>query len=34
VLKVGHGVVEEIGIGDKALNQGRKAQRAFLTSFS
>ena len=34
VLKVRHGVVEEIGIGVKALNTGRKAQRAFLTSFS
>jgi hypothetical protein len=34
VLKVRAGVVEEIGIGVKALNAGRKAQRAFLTSFS
>ena len=34
VLKVRHGIVEEIGIGDKQLTQGRKAQRYFLTSFS
>jgi predicted outer membrane repeat protein len=33
VLKVRHGVVEEIGIGDKRLTQTRKAARAFLTSF-
>ncbi len=34
VLKVRHGIVEEIGIGDKRLTRTRKAQRAFLTSFS
>jgi hypothetical protein len=34
VLKVRHGIVEEIGIGDKALNQDRKAQSNFLKSFS
>jgi hypothetical protein len=33
VMKVRHGVIEEIGIGDKQLTRGRKAQRAFLTSF-
>jgi Putative Ig domain len=33
VLKVRGNVVEEIGIGVKALTGGRKAQRAFLTSF-
>jgi hypothetical protein len=33
VLKVRHGVIEEIGIGVKQLTQGRKAQRTFLTSF-
>jgi Putative Ig domain len=33
VLKVRANLVEEIGIGAKALTQGRKAQRAFLTSF-
>jgi hypothetical protein len=34
ILKVRGGVVEELGIGDKVLLQGRKAQRAFLNSFS
>jgi hypothetical protein len=34
VLKVRQGVVEEIGIGDKALTTGHKAQRNFLNSFS
>jgi hypothetical protein len=34
VLKVRRGLVEEIGIGDKALTSSRKAQRTFLTSFS
>ena len=33
VLKVRHGIVEEIGIGDKALLHGRKAELAFLRSF-
>jgi hypothetical protein len=33
VLKVRHGIVQEIGIGEKVLTQGRKAQRTFLTSF-
>ncbi len=34
VFKVRKGIIEEIGIGDKQLTQGRKAQRTFLTSFS
>jgi streptogramin lyase len=34
VLKVRQGIVEEIGIGDKALTTGHKAQVAFLNSFS
>ncbi len=34
ILKVRGGIVEELGIGDKALLQGRTAQRAFLNSFS
>ena len=34
ILKVRGGVVEELGIGDKVLLKGRKAQRAFLSSFS
>jgi hypothetical protein len=34
VFKVRHGIIEEIGIGDKALTRGHKAQVAFLTSFS
>jgi hypothetical protein len=34
VLKVRHGIVEEIGIGDKQLTKGRKAQRTFMSSFS
>jgi hypothetical protein len=33
VLKVRHGIVQEIGIGDKLLTEGRSAQRTFLTSF-
>jgi isoquinoline 1-oxidoreductase alpha subunit len=33
VLKTRHGVVEEIGIGDKSLTKGHKAQHAFLNSF-
>jgi len=34
VLKVRHGGVEEIGIGEKSLLQGHKAHVAFLNSFS
>jgi FG-GAP repeat len=34
VLKVRQGIVEEIGIGDKALTKGHKAQVNFLNSFS
>jgi hypothetical protein len=34
VLKVRQGLVEEIGIGDKALTTGHKAQVNFLNSFS
>jgi hypothetical protein len=34
ILKVRHGIVEELGIGDKVLLRGRKAQQAFLHSFS
>jgi hypothetical protein len=34
VLKVRRGIVEEIGIGDKALTTGHKAQVNFLNSFS
>jgi hypothetical protein len=34
VLKVRHGMVEEIGIGDRALTpRSRRADREFLTSF-
>jgi hypothetical protein len=33
VLKVRHGVVEEIGIGTRSLTRGRRAQVAFMTSF-
>ena len=33
ILKARHGIVEEIGIADKQLTQGRAAQRIFLTSF-
>ena len=33
VLKVRRGIVEEIGIGDKQLTVGRKAQLSFLKSF-
>jgi hypothetical protein len=33
VLKVRHGIVEEIGIADKQLTKGRKAQRTFMKSF-
>jgi hypothetical protein len=34
VLKARQHTVEEIGIADKQLTQGRKQQRAFLTSFA
>jgi hypothetical protein len=34
ILKVRHDIVQEIGIADKELTQGRSAQRTFLTSFS
>jgi hypothetical protein len=34
VLKVRAGLIEEIGIGDKALTQGHKAQLDFLESFT
>jgi hypothetical protein len=34
VLKVRHGIVEEIGIANKALTKGRRAQHLFLRSFS
>jgi len=34
VLKVRHGIVQEIGIADAKLMHGRKAQRAFIKSFS
>jgi hypothetical protein len=33
VLKVRHGVIEEIGIADKRLTTGRERQRRFLASF-
>jgi len=33
VLKVRHGIVQEIGIADSALNGSRSAQRIFITSF-
>jgi hypothetical protein len=34
VLKVRHGIVEEVGIGNKQITQGHKAQLIFLKSFS
>ena len=34
VLKVRHGIVEEIGIGDKQITQSRQADLIFLKSFS
>jgi hypothetical protein len=34
VLKVRHGLVEEVGIATNSLTRGRKAQRAFLNSFT
>ena len=33
LLKVRHRIVEEIGIADKALTRGRRAQRRFIDSF-
>jgi hypothetical protein len=33
VLKVRHGVIEEIGIADRALTSNRRADRRFLSSF-
>jgi hypothetical protein len=33
VLKVGHGIVKEIGIANRQLTKGRKAQRIFMKSF-
>jgi hypothetical protein len=33
VLKVRHGVVDEVGIADRGLATGRRAQRTFMTSF-
>ena len=34
ILKVRGGLIEEVGIADKSLTQGSKAQRTFLKSFS
>jgi hypothetical protein len=34
VLKVRHGVAQEVGIADKRVTRDRKAQLSFLTSFS
>ncbi len=34
VLKVRHGIVQEVGIADARLTHSKKAQRAFITSFS
>jgi hypothetical protein len=34
IFKARHGLIQEIGIAAKELTRGRKAQRAFLTSFS
>jgi hypothetical protein len=34
VLKVRHRTVEEIGIGNRQVTRGRRAQRIFLRSFS
>lgn len=34
VLKVRHGVIEEVGIANKQLTQNRPAARRFLSSFS
>ena len=34
VLKVRHGLIEEVGIADRQLTEGRRAARRFLSSFS
>jgi hypothetical protein len=34
VLKVRHGIVEEIGSANRQLTESRKAQRSFMNSFS
>ena len=34
VLKVRHGIIQEVGIANKRLTSGRKAQLRFLTSFN
>ena len=34
IFKVRHGLIQEIGIAQKGLTTGKKAQRRFLTSFS
>jgi hypothetical protein len=34
VFKTRRGIIQEIGIGEKSLTKGHKAQRAFLGSFS
>jgi hypothetical protein len=34
VLKVRHGIIEEIGIAERQLTRSRRADRAFLRSFS
>jgi hypothetical protein len=34
ILKVRHHLVQEIGIAERQLTEGRPAQRTFLTSFS
>jgi hypothetical protein len=34
ILKVRHGLVEEIGLAEQQLTKSRTAQRTFLTSFS
>ena len=34
ILKVRHGIVQEIGIADATLTHTRRAERAFITSFS
>jgi hypothetical protein len=33
LLKVRHGIVEEVGIADKTLTQGRRSQLVFIDSF-
>jgi hypothetical protein len=34
VLRVRGGVIQQVGIADKALTRGHRAQRAFIESFS